>query len=1227
MEEKALDALYGCISSDDAAQIFSSIFASVFCEMDMTKGCFMTVESVSWPRVLLLARRACDSRHWADVHGSERASIESMLHTVLCSPHAAREHRIVAGVLVIVRFLCFCGRNTESVDDMERGYREYEKWLGQVTAGASKVAVQSLCSCLQSLVPIEPPRFLRAHEKVFFRALRLRDIVADYLALARARLSDVDAGSEPGGLHSRLDSLRTGITPRTSAEIARFVAEFTRGGNSLPTSLVRQMNFHRHNFRSVLLEPLLAADFSPPQSILDEDFAGGGLMEFNQQRVRLIKTMAFDRKDKAVKKSEAEHAIAAIKLRMEELNDRGNKASEKPEEKKQLSKDSSMFDLVDGLRLACDLSLPSDPAMLLDSDALQPVEKRIASIIASKLASASRADSKGLVSEIDLFLEAVLVLLAASGACKAKTPEACSQPCYGGHFENGIGWVRSLSLDVLCDLRLARFRRVLQHRILLLLCVPSFEGSQANGAPLGALVYTLCSLKTEERLFDLVYVLVESESAKVRLLSDVVADELPTSHPHVLRQSSMYALSFLKLSIRNQEKRHEQRRNAMHVEGPGKENVAPFPFSETKVCHGDDLPCSQSSTEVPHEHLHFTNGDNSAVAVPAVLVYLLRWMTSSAWRLFAREPWNNHSSTHSSHFRSSRKNVDAEGIALFEESMALLRSPLLSSTRLDPTVWTNLELRAGWGCEANASSVLRRFALADGHGHASIIAIAAAAISIHCSSKHMSSHGIKANGSLPLWLLVALQSLANEAVCRAPIQDSKDITATSASPMMTEFDLRISQGVAWDCARAATAVFLDVLGHLPGPVYFGRSSSDSVCAHISEKIAFHAWPCSKSATRTLVNAYLSWEESHSVSNRSLKDPPLIIVAGLALHWQALKDIPAIRLSTLTQDYPTLARKAQSLWSLVSSAMGFRSAERNQGLSLAEDFRGKAFDFETILDDPLAFALVLVYAPFFALAFSGRYTPDGCVSHFKLLLRKLIDKSLFGLATMLDTIAVLFAILPLSCATENGFGPEFETSSLSLRFLAHTVSARLELCNGDDETLCILGEGTRDWLSKSDDVFSALGFARESTCEVPDLGRLESTTVTADAGQAANQLVRLRLAQLLVRCRIAGALGLLSNEAWANLIRIKDPNRLLSDVVDTAIFLKRQKYDLCSQSNLSRKRLLVAETFIKLVPELEEGIIRSVDRLLMVTTCVTANVHSSDLQKLDPALWRRISVRS
>lgn len=376
-----------------------------------------------------------------------------------------------------------------------------------------------------------------------------------------------------------------------------------------------------------------------------------------------------------------------------------------------------------------------------------------------------------------------------------------------------------------------------------------------------------------------------------------------------------------------------------------------------------------------------------------------------------------------------------------------------------------------------------------------------------------------------------------------------------------------------------------------------------------------------------MNSYLSWEESHPVRNERFEDPPLIIVAGLAIHWEALKNIPAIRLSALRQEYPTLVRKAQSLWSVASSALGICGDERNQGLSLTEDCEGKACDFESILHDCLAFALVVVYAPLFALASSGGYTVDMCVSHFKIHLRNMIDSSAFGLPSMLDTFATLFAILPLSHSTENESDAERDPTPLALHFLVHTVSARLELCKGDDETICMLGEGTCDWQAKSNDVFSTLGFARESTCEVPVVGKFELTKVMVDAGQASKDLDRLQLAQLLARCRIAGALGAVSDQAWANLTRIRDPNRLLSDVVDLMIVFKRKKYELCSQSKASRKHHRTAGRFLELVPEVEEGINRTADRLMLEKRCVRAIAKSSNLQTLDPAMWQRLCARS
>lgn len=1227
MEENALNVLYGCVSSDDAAKLVSSIFTTYISEGDTSRDSVMTFEAISWPRILLLARRACDSKLWADVKGSERASIESALHSCLCSPHVARESKCLAGILVVVRFLCLSNRNVKSVDDMERGYREYEKWLSQVTAGASKAAAQSICACLHDLVPTEPPRFLLANEKVLFRATRLRDTVADYLVLARTRLSDLDASLDTDGMMGRTRSLKSGSTPRAIAEVARFVAEFTRRGNVIPTPLVRQMNFHRHNFRSVLLEPLLAADLTPPQSFLNEEFDGGGLTEFNQQRVELIKTMAFDRKDKAVKRSEAEHAIAAIQLRMKRLNGQGRKDMEQAEGIKRapLSKDSSAFDLVDGLRLAFEATVSTGSVIMSESDTLQTAEKRISSIIASKFASASRTSDKELVSSTDSFLEAILRVLIVSGACRSNLCKPGTKTCRGMHFEHALGWMRMLLLDVLCDLRLPRFRRVLQHRILLLLCSPSPVGSSTNGAPLGAFVYTLCTLKKEEGLFDLIYVLAEADGAKVRLISDVVGDELATSQPHMLRHSSMYALSFVKLAVLNMYGNAERGKFNLKKEGSGKENIAPPPISGGSPCREDEVPCSQSSIEDAPEVIYRDDGDSCAVAVPPALVHLLRWMTSSAWRLFAQDPWNT-ADVVSLHTNTSRYSFDGEAIALFDESIALLRSPSLSRIRLDPCTWTELELRAGWGCEAHALSVLKRFASAKDQCEASVIGSVAVSLSIRCSSSPSLRTGRfpefhKPKGSLPLWILVALQSLSSETLSLVGTEDGN---VELGSPVMTAFDLQINQGTELDCPRSATAIFLNVMGNLSGRSYFGNSSHDYVCKHVSQVLTSYVWPCSELSTRTMVNAYLSWMESQSTRNSRLMGPPLVIVTGLAIHWQALKDMPAIQFSShMPEHSKMLVSKARSLWESVNSSLGIDIVQGKQLLSIQEDWQEKGCDFESILDDPLAFAIVLVYTPLFALARSGAYTATVCISHFKTLLRKLIDNAVFGLPTVLDTLAMLYAILPLSFGMDHDSGSERDLTSLSLQLLALTASARIEVCKHSGETICALSEGTRDWQSKSRDVFSALGFVPEASLAASsDIMSFSSAKKMSSVGPTSKK--RLQLAQVLGRCRIAVALGVMSHESWISLLRIKDANMLLSDVVEGMILLKRTKCDLCNQSTRAGILHEAVATFLRLVPGLEEGLNLTVDRLLKETGFLGANAMNSELGAVDPALWRRLS---
>lgn len=1172
----------------------------------------------------MLAKRACDSKVWADVDGTERASLDATLHTCLCCPNFARGTQAVACILVVTRYLCFCSRNMDSVDDRERGFRDYERWLSQVAAGASKVGIQSLCACLIGLVPDEPARYLRANERVLFRAPRLRDIVADCISLARTRLADLNTSAETNGLCGIAKSVVKGSTPRTIAEVARFVADFTKGGNAIPSSLVRQMNFHRHNFRSVLLEPLLSPDFTPLQSFLDEHFPGDGMVEFNQQRIAMIKTMAFERKDKAIKTPEAERAIAAIKLRTDKdaENDGSLRGLVAEKQQQPLSRESSIHELVDGLRRALDAT-SGGACILPENLTSQPDEKRVASILASKFASASRTDSKEMLLFVNSSLEAILQVLTASSMCRLRSGSdpilGCTEMCSGGHFESAIPWVRTLMVNVLSDLRLARFRRSLQHRVLMLLCLPKPGVPTGNGAALGAFVYILSSLQNEETLFDLTHVLVEDGSAKVQCIANVIADKLAISDPAQLRQSSLYAITFAKLAILETRENEvmQKRQGLLARTADGKENVAPYAEAQSVVEMGQVVPCSQLSGDAPPGLRSRGSERSSVIYLPPGLVQLLRWMMSSCWRLYTLDPWSTSGRRSSTHCATSQ---DEDANFILKEATKVLRSPVLSSMRLDAALWTDFDVRSGWGSEEHASVILRRFVSAKGNCHASVIGEVLTAISLRCGNsncEHLHSSARRAKCLLPAWILLALQSISQEMLISSVVEDEEEMN----SPVVEAVNGLLANQISCSIRDAAVSLVLGVLGHLSGRVYFWRTTHESICKHVSQTLGPSVWPCSQSSTKVIVLAYLSWIDADPCRGTYRSETPMLIVASLALHWNSLQELPKIGLASVSpDDLGTLSSRARALWRVGSVSFGFVAPENIQGSSYGETFPEADIDFESVQRDPLAFAIVLVYMPYVAHVQDNAYTVQMCIPRLRRILDKLAGLGIHELSTILDIVALLSSILPLS----GGFRRDYETLSDSaqwgLEILQEAVCSRVKLCAGVPcKTLCLL-DGDLDPNSKACSVLYALGFARnDGQSGALELRCFVNMDRRPDGGPTTRE--NRKLLSIVSRCRIITALGRLNNCTWSMATRLKDPIRLLSDVLELAILLRRSKRAFACQS---ARELAEFGAFSTLVPSLEEGIDVTVGRLLRHTGPRDPAKLNPDLHKVDPVLWRRVT---
>jgi hypothetical protein len=1198
-EENTLNVLYGCVSSETAATLLSSTISSCFAFEVSSSEAAVKRDAVNWPRVLLFARRACDAKKWADVKGSERAVLVAALHSGLCSPHVAREPQIIVCIITLARFLCGCGRNATSVDDMERGYREYEKWLGQVIAGASKPFVQSLCTCLISLVPHEPARYLRANEKVLFRAPGLRGVVSDYVALARTRLFDLESSSETADLAGQATKVVKCGASRAIAEVARFVAEFAIGGNVIPVSLVRQMNFHRHNFRSVLLEPLLAPDLMPPPSFLEELFPKAGILEFNQQRIAMIKVMAFERKDKAIKRAEAEPAISAIKLQMEKQV--ANKSSNYEKnadagEHGALSNESTTLALLQGLWYALDVSSGCG-GRRLQCAAYQADSKRISSILASRFASAGRAESESMLSVVDSTLEDVLRVITARSLCRPHNTcymlQGRVQRCGMRHFEQVVPWIRVLLLDVFCDLRLARFRRAIQHRLLVLLCLPNRGGSRNYGAGLGAFVYTLSTLQNEAALFDLAYVLVDVGTTKMQRMADVVACELAVNDAQMLRQSSQYAIAFAKLVLAEaQDADGDGQMFPRQKVATGKENVAPL---SAVPCEGDDMLYSQPSPGDLFDSEGRVNRRSRMTCLPSALVNLLRWLLSSTWRLCFRSQPSISSRFGTTGIGGANNDDPTE---LFREALSVLQSPLLTCVKLNTRVWTEFDIRAGWGCEHRAFNVFRRFSLAKEGCVASVVGDVAAAIAIRCGTQNrcdLLDDTMGKSGLLfPGWLVLALASLSRDSSTASEQADF------SLSPIVRAVDGCVVEAGNSN-GNATVGMMLDIIGHLPGHLYFGRSTFDSVCEHVAKTLAPSVWPCSEGVARTVVNSYLSWAALDTAHGGRREEPPLLVVACLAIHWASLGKLPTVKKLLQNGDGPdTLVGRAKDLWTLVSAVYGLDNPLLStQGKSCEFDL---AESLPSTLDclerDRVAFAVVLLYMPYVVQVPTRALTAGFCSSRLRLLFKWLGENdSRCDIAAVVDLVSFMATVLPLSGAYRQDAYRMLRSERWSMIILQETICARLELCSAAAcESACLLGRGGSDWKTESTAVVNAFGFQERH----PGLDVLNPVS----------------------RCRIVSALGLIHDASWSLVVKSRDPSQLLEKFVEAAVFLGQTKRRAFLQTAASTDKSSSDSTLSTLLPSLEAGIDVAFSRLLRHTACDLTQIDP-DLSKLDPVLWRRI----
>lgn len=1205
-EAAALGTLYGSVSPIIAGKIFLSTLASIFQDNTHREAEAAVSECpVNFARALLLARRACDPWNWKDVDGSngpERASFSASLHTALCSPHVSREPRLVSYIVAVTRYICLCPRNQGSADDTERGYRDYEKWVAGVSSGGSKIALKSLCSCLTELAPVENALYLKASIRAFSRAHRASDLAKEYIMLARTRLADLEGRSDQHERHGTSAALAADRSAKAASDITRFVAEFSRAGNVIPPALVRHMNFHRSHFRSILLEPLLSADLRPAKDYLDEEFPVSGFVRFNEQRIALIKVMAFERKDRAVTRSEAEGAITAIREKLAEADVMDTAARE---DAAQVTIDSSVQVMVNGIAAA----VVAEDLSSFSLDLSQTPSARIVGLLSSKLASLERAEGSDMFQTVDNLLHALLSALSNSENIAVEDRARC-QEASTLQGENEVvsllrgcrRWVSIVVRHVFGDCRLARMRRAFQHRLLLLLCVQNEALSLGHMKALAVLVYCITSLSSDPALHDLAYVLLDSGAPRLRHLADVIASQMELGSSRATTRAMQFSVSYTMLVL----SQPCPRISLTPISGPpagfpGKENISPLRVISDE--NEEVVLCSQSSVENDPENDQPQPESRATMNyLPQGFVRIIRWLLTCPWRLRCLQETSGNESN--------------ALLSLLRSAVAVLEAQPSCDVAFDVEAWIFLELRAGWGREEEATDVLRRFVSTSDSNYGSVIGTVARVIAEGEFRAQASDrpHRVPAH-----WLILAISSLGRSSHLPASrVRDTvKDPTNRSKSVFEEVEKLAVNFPTVPGRSHVVASMFR-VLHHVPAELYFRSCAPYIVAHHVPMALAPLHWPLSATITKVLVNGALK-----SSSAREGADMGPALRAAVACHWASIRETGAVAEAMLSAEKPPgLLVQAKGIWVTVNHVLNLD----NTISSATADLDGINVALDVVCEERSAVASTLLSLPFLESRRGKKVTSDSWKTRLASFLNTLCTSNHVGPATdLLDNLAELSARSPFIGTARMDSGRAAQWDAWSMATLVVVMEARVLQFDAADAAMFKIGTDDDDQshVSLALDELGLRGCLPREQCADPParkgFGLHDSLCSDIPARDTC-------VVSKLSKGRMISAYAKLSDSAWSRLIRLHDAagnvEGLLLVLVDFAVVLSN--YIGKELQRLAHVQPEVWNGACSVAPRTQRGVHSAIERCAtQVRRLVEPCKINEKFKVLSPTLWERL----
>ncbi len=701
VEEKALVTLFNRLAPNQLVDLVQEIISTVAGQPGVAPkhnltGCFA--------RICVLVRHtggleAPDERNESPVKSLERA-----LASALCGLQGAHDRKRQAMCITLARFL-FGAR-----DVIASSHLGYEKWLLGVLKTANRPCIVQLLLVLNELVPLDPVPYLKAQTRCFRRVPAWVDVSRDYCAIARTRVKDLT----PSDAVTNASNASV-LAAKSMEDMCRYVAEFHRNDGKVPTSLVRFMNFHRYNFRENILPLLLQPDLDPPKEVIDADFALGGFDLFDEKRIELIKVLAYERMDKAVRKDEADNAVPKIEQhirdRRAQLLVNGGSVQSTANRRKKLNEDSSLAEIFEEV---CNSAMHS-LAFEREKDAANvdslggiidnPAGRwhRAKELLVKKLLSVDNVPECA-VHLLQVIADQMQISVAnapTSNGIHCSPKDDISQ--YARLWRSCERWLRALMIHVLGKSDIKPLSTALKLQLVAAVCFQNTPLSMKQVTAIALLLYTITLVPVDSNAAYLM-----TNNGNLIHIVTTVAESLPLDSATVLRRSYLLAITYLGLVLANSE--HPTI------------NTFAEPAGE---------PCSTWQSDYQN---------SQSTVLPPSFTGIVRWVLCGTWRL--------------------NQNRGFEVAPPAEELLGLVKKGLAIANvlalrdcgRLTFEDWLRVELRAGWGREEKVPAVLKRFAKNDPE----IIADAVMSVARLCADGR----------PLPSWVIHGIAEAANSSTAR-----------------------------------------------------------------------------------------------------------------------------------------------------------------------------------------------------------------------------------------------------------------------------------------------------------------------------------------------------------------------------------------------------------------------------------------------------------------------------